>query len=167
MLPGKGEDVRAAGRLEGFGLLGSEAIFDSEDQGLQEACRTPPDPGQRPSAGIPNGASGPIDPTAPVDGHDVARPGEENRLFRLGAGRSSRPDQGSGVDRSSPTDEDPQGFFASPPGIGELGRDAAACEAQTFDTERICTETVSGWPRIRGQPAFGPRGGDMDERYGP
>src|SRR5208337_2561941 len=62
MLARQGEDVRASGRLEGIGLLLAEAVPDSEDQGLHQAGRAPPYPGEGLPAGLPYSASRPVDP---------------------------------------------------------------------------------------------------------
>jgi hypothetical protein len=90
MLSRQGEDMGASGSPEGFALFRRQAVPHAEDQGLEEAGRALPDPGEGPPAAFAQAASQAVDRIAAIDDQDILRPGEEGRP------RQERPRQGRG-----------------------------------------------------------------------
>ena len=145
--------MRAAGRFKGLGLVGGEAVPDSEDEGLHKARRARPDSAKAclqadrgptlraRSIGAPRSMSrmsrGWAKSAAPL------RSAGSLPRRRKGAARrgSSEPASISGPARTRTR----RARRRRCSGIGELGRDARAREAQALDPERDRSGSRS-WP---------------------
>ncbi len=88
MLARKSENVRAARRLEGLGLLGRQAVAHPEYEGLQEACRFPAYAGQGRPAGGAGEAPRARERPAPVQDHDLSRLGEQGGAGAIAGDRA-------------------------------------------------------------------------------
>jgi hypothetical protein len=179
VLAGKGEDVGAAGRLEGIRLLGGETVPDSEDQSLHQSGRALSDPGERLPEGAAKTAPQAIDAPTLVEQLEVARLREERWAADYGAaigrparrggprgGRGkgpARPNQGARVDLRTQARENSQHAAMAVSRIGNLRRYPFARQPEAFDSKRIRAETIFRRAGVRGETTFRPDRPEGDE----
>ncbi len=145
--------MRAAGRLEGFGLARAQAVSDPENKGFEQPRRYRADAGERRSAGRPHSAAQPIEGAAPVEQLNIARLDEQGAVITTSSGRAQTD---AAVERVPVSNEDT--VHRTCPWIRKIkfALDGGARQTEPIDAERVHSKPMFGGRRVAYQSAFDP-----------